>query len=355
MKNLRFIFILILCATFCLELNANDDKIFKAKKYKIFILHSYNPEMDSVQDVNKGIFAAFNGKNLKGKVIHKPISYEYKVFYMDSKRKTSSAYLKELSKKVIDDISIYNPDVIISVDDNAVEYIIPKLDKTKFSVVLCDINGSLEDYGLTKAPNVTGTLERQNYDDTIKLIKTINPNVDKIAVVLDDSPVSSQELKSLTNVIEKNKIKYDVVVTGSYEEWKKAILRFQDKNTVIMPLLYYTFKDINNNNIAPSTALKWLFSNSKVPEYGGTLYQVREGFFAAVSTWSSSQGYDAANMAIRILQGAKPSEIPVTMPKIGSVDLNLQRAKMLKVKIPFEILSFATVHKTMEILDKREK
>ena len=323
------------------------------KKYRIYIVHSYSPELSNVQDNNRGIFSALDGKGgIKGQ-------YESKTFYMDSKRNNSKEYLEKTAGQVIKEITEYNPSIVLCIDDDSAAYVAKKLLGQKVPVVLADINGDPLEYGLIKSydkpgTNITGVIERQNYGEVYRLAIKLTPPVKKMAVILDESIISDLELIELERTFKNNKkVKIKAVKTNSWDTWKKSILQNQEPGTVILPLLFYTLKDNTGKTVSQDEVIEWLLKNSKVPEYGGTSFQVRDGFLASISTWSDSQGHEAAKIAIRILRGESPGRIPVTLPKSGSIDLNLERAKMLKIKVPFDILSNATRYNSMEVYTRK--
>lgn len=332
---------------------AEADKA-RGQGYKIYVLHSYSEELSGVQENNKGIFSALDGEGgIKGR-------YQTKSFYMDSKRNNSEEYLNAVSSRVLAEIASFKPDVLITVDDTAAVHVGKKLLGSSLPVVMCDINGDPVEDGLVKSYqspgfNITGVIERQNYAEIYKLARRLTPPVKKICFISDDSEIARIEVREFLRVFRDIAIPAEKYLSNSWEGWKNAILQNQKAGTIIIPFLFYTLKDESGRTMPQDEVIAWLLANSKVPEYGGTSFQVKDGFLASVSTHAGAQGYEAGRLAMRILRGESAAALPIMLPQVGSIDINMERAKMLKVKIPFDLLSSATIYPSAEALKRIRK
>ncbi len=80
---------------------------------KVLVVHSYHQGYNWVATISRGIKRVFDPK--------KDIQVE--TIYMDTKRKTSQKWKEESEQKARNIISKWDPDVIITVYDNAQEFI----------------------------------------------------------------------------------------------------------------------------------------------------------------------------------------------------------------------------------------
>lgn len=322
---------------------------------KIFIIHSYEPSLSNVKDNNRGLFDAFNGKSLYGIKNDLNIKYVYKIFYMDSKRKSDVASLNKNAKLALKKIKKFKPDIIIAVDDDAAITVAKTLKGSGIAIIICDINGDPVEYGLVDSyqrsgSNIVSIIERQNYRELIKFSKAIVKGLKKIIILVDDSSTSKSEIKYFNQVVSNPDVEIKIISTGNWGEWKNIILENQNPQTAVFPLLFYTLKDEEGNVVDQDIVIKWLLNNSKIAELGGTSFQVKDGFLASVSTWSDIQGYLAGILAKKILNGEKTQEMPIIIPEASSIDINVERSKMLNIKIPFDILSSANTYSKAEAL-----
>jgi len=333
---------------------ANEADKAPGQGYKIYVLHSYSEELSGVLENNKGLFSAFDGEGgIKGR-------YQAKSLYMDSKRNNSEEYLISISSRALAEIAYFKPDVLITVDDAAALHVGKRLLGSPLPVVMCDINGDPVEDGLVKSYqspgfNITGVIERQNYAAIYKLARRLTPPVKKICFISDDSEIARIEVRDFLRVFRDISIPAEKYLSNSWEGWKTAIMQNQKAGTIIIPFLFYTLKDGSGRTIPQDEVIAWLLANSKVPEYGGTSFQVKDGFLASVSTHNEAQGYEAALLAMRILRGESPADMPIMLPQVGSIDINMERAKMLKVKVPFDLLSSATIYPIAEALKRIRK
>ena len=85
---------------------------------KVLIVHSYHAEYDWCQGVNEGI----------DKVL-KPAGIETRTFYMDTKRNSSQEWKEKSGQAAEVELNAYNPDVLITVDDDTRDLPRPGVDQ----------------------------------------------------------------------------------------------------------------------------------------------------------------------------------------------------------------------------------
>lgn len=361
MKKIPVVALIVLVATMVLLGSASGAENTN-RKFKIFIVHSYSPDFEWDMSINEGIFAALDGKGYANE--YKPlekVNYEHKIFYMNTKEHNSEEYLKQTTANVLKQIKAYKPDVVITSDENATLLVGKKLADNGHPVSFCCLNGDPVEYGLVKSMEkpdtyITGVLEHHNFNENIRLARQLKPGAKSFYVVFDDGPSSRGSASLISKQFKDSTAELKgVKLARTFREWKGYILSIQDKADFIFPYLFYSLKYDDGTTVPRDVALKWLIENSRIPEISVASFQVQDGFLASVSMWGASLGYEAAAKAMRILRGERPQDIPVTIPKVGSIDINLARAKMLGIEIPFDLLSYATVHNNMRVYEKAHK
>lgn len=325
-------------------------RVKKAKpKKKVLVLHSYHAEYAWMQDVNKGILSGFLEERFEPK---KNMTVDY--FYMDTKRKTSAVWKKEIAQKAIQRINQWKPDVVIATDDNAQMYVVSKMKDTKVPFVFLGVNADPMKYGYIdtfKVPghNVTGCLERERFEQTMLVLRRLYSNINKLAVICDDGPTGTPIIGRVKELAPKLGIELVAVKqTGRFPEWKKFVQEQQSKADALLVIVYHTLKDKNGNHVHEDTVLNWTVSNSRIPDIGFWSWAVDAGLLCSEAISGYQQGHYAATVASYILMGQSAGEFPVNMPRRGETCINQARAEQLGVKIPPDLLKTATIFKNIK-------
>lgn len=91
-----------------------------------------------------------------------------------------------------------------------------------------------------------------------------------------------------------------------------------------------------------AAALAPLLVKYRLPGAGTTVSQAEAGFLLSYSVDVAKVSRRAADIADRVLKGAKPAQIPVEQADEFELAINARTARMLEVKIPESILARAT-------------
>jgi ABC-type uncharacterized transport system substrate-binding protein len=86
-------------------------------------------------------------------------------------------------------------------------------------------------------------------------------------------------------------------------------------------------------------AIQWIADNSALPDTACWTEQVQDGILVSATDDGGQQGRFSAALALKILEGVPPGELPISTPPNGVPALNLARAKKLTITPPQELLS----------------
>lgn len=289
---------------------------------KVFIVFSYHQEYAWVESLNEGIDESFEGQDV---VVEK--------FYMDTKRKTSSEWKTTITDSAMQRIESYNPDLLIIIDDNACELIGKQFIGDDLPVVFTGMNKEPSFYGFPST-NITGCIERISYTGMIEFLKELVPDVEKVAFISDDSPTSQGMLEELDRVNLSVEVT-ETFATNNYDLWKAKIAELQDKVDAIGILVYNTLTDVNTNeSLVPADIMQWTIENNNLPDFCALDFGVIDGALCGVFKSGSTQGAAAVAIALRILDGENPVDIPVEDPQQSSKIINRPRANHFGITIP---------------------
>jgi len=304
------VFIVVFCLLF------TGIPLIHAKKNKVLVLHSYHHGFEWTDQVMIGIESVFNNSD---------IDVELRTEYMDTKSyKPERVFplLQEIYK-----IKYHNlqPDIIISSDNNALNFLLPNRDLLfpGVPIVFCGIN-NYSDSLIKNQVSITGVAEDFDFEGTIGLALRLHPETRQIAVVSDSTHTAIVTLERLKRSFSKftERVSFVELTDMTAQGFKEALNHLPDNALVIHNGL---FRDRNGRKFTLEEGLSFVVKNSQVPVYSLWQFMIDQGVMGGVVVSGFSQGKQAALMAVRILQGALPDRIPVlkTSPNVPIFDYNV--------------------------------
>lgn len=306
-------------------------------KPRVLILHSYYTDFSWVVDINKGLDRVFGDK-----------SYKLRYHYMDTKRHTEADFKERAGQTVRKMIDSWQPDVIVAIDDNAQQYVSRfYLNHPKIRIVFAGVNKTEADYGFDTATNVTGVLERINYQAVKDILLRVLPEGKRrILHVSDNSPTSEgihQEIESF----DWNPLQFDrSIQCESLEQWKQVVTDAEGKVDFILFTHYHTLyrSEQDRSKVPPKEVIDWTNANSTLPGVSFWGFYVEDGGMMAVALSPFEQGEVAAKMAVRIIDDATaPKSIPVYVSRLFVMYMRGSeiRARLGNLNLPLVYEAFA--------------
>ncbi|MFO7818993.1 MAG: response regulator, partial [Halanaerobacter sp.] len=228
--------------------------------------------------------------------------YKLYVEYMDTKRFGYQEVEEELKQIYSKKYQNSPPDLIITSDDNALDFILAHRGDifTDTPVVFCGVNNLDKD----KLPKeeITGITEKPNIKETIQLMSNIHDDLNKIVIINDDTPTGRA-----------NKIKLDKILPGfedeiNFEYWQDySMLEVQQKvkelkkETAILLLSFN--RDRLNQTFSYRETINRLAPYADSPIYSVWDFYLGEGIVGGKLISGRNQGKVAAKLGIDILKG----------------------------------------------------
>ena len=296
-----------------------------AKSYdgkKILFIDSYHEGYAWSDGITSGIQQTLEGTGV-----------ELKIIRMDTKRNGSDDFKKAAALKAKATIEAFKPDVVIASDDNAAKYLIaPYFKGGDLPFVFCGVNWDASGYGFPDK-NVTGMME---VSPTLQLIEYLKPYAkgDKVGFLGPDILTAKKEAENVKKVFGLELTEY---YSTDYADYKKGFMELQSQVDILIldatGGLYDEKADENKTFIE---------ANTKIPT--GSVYDFMAPYamfnFTKVS---EEQGVWSAHAALKILDGASPSSIPLVKNQEGKLYVNTRIAKALNTDIAFDVLESADV------------
>lgn len=280
---------------------------------RVLFIDSYHEGYPWSDMITEGIQSMLDGKGVT-----------LKIYRMDTKRNASEASKKKAALGAKEIISTFRPDVVIASDDNASKYVIvPYYKNSSIPFVFCGVNYSADDYGFPTA-NVTGMVEVPPMVNLVYCLKHFSRAI-KVGYLASDTFTERKQVSFLAREITEPVIERYVT---TFSQWMSEFDRIQDKVDILI---------IGNNAAIKGwdmdEAKSFVLQNTRIPT-GGILPWMTSVVFLSTTIVPAEQGIYAAQTALKILNGASVSTIPVQANVDVDIIINMKLAKKLGREIP---------------------
>jgi two-component system, cell cycle sensor histidine kinase and response regulator CckA len=269
---------------------------------RVLVLHSYHKGLGWTDSISEGIETA-----LKKSEAPVEIFYEF----MDTKRIFDETYLAELAKLYRYKYRKRRFDAIISSDDHAFRFLLAHQEKLfpQTPVVFCGVNFFKDDF-IAGTDYFTGVVESFSIQGTIDGALAIDPEIRRIYAVVDKTVTGQANRKLLDAVIPKyaGRLQFKYITDMDMRQVRETVSRLPDKSMVL--LLSYT-SDRSGNTFSLEQSAELVCRASNRPVFGFWDFYLNHGIVGGMLTTGISHGSEAAKMALRIMNGEKPADIPV--------------------------------------------
>ncbi len=273
----------------------------------VLILHSYHPGLIWTDNIMSGIMEVFGQE---GDQLHLHVEY------LDTQRYENTENYEEILGSLIHyKLKDRQFDLLLLSDNNALEFV--QRHRTELfshsSVVFCGIN-NFRPSMIEGSENITGVAEYPSIFETIETALDLHPETDRVIVIGGQ--------KTLTSLENRN-----MLVSLLIEEPFDPSVRFIFWDDLPSDELTSRLKDLPDNSLVlingsvsrrSGEALPYLegiriISECSRPVYSLWDFSLGNGIVGGKLISGRQQGRIAAQMAMRILDGEDPDNIPVAV------------------------------------------
>ncbi len=254
------------------------------------------------------------------------------VFFMDTKNIKDEKAIKVIAKKSAEEINRIKPDILLPFDDAASKYVVmPYFKDSAIPVVFNGVNWDAKQYGYPYK-NATGQVEIEMVADLITAMKQYSGG-GKIAMLAGDTETDRESVDYYSKILGITFSEH--VFVTDFVSWKQSFLKLQSENDM---LFIRNTAGIKNWNQAEAEN----FVIKNITKITGSIFTHLEG--VSVINFAKDDresGEYSALTAVKILRGAKVSEIPLTRTRRAEIILNMKLAKKLNIIFPMELIEQA--------------
>lgn len=259
---------------------------------------------------------------------------EVQQFDMDAKRQKEAQILEQKALEAKALIESWQPDVVITADDEAAKYLIMPLYKNHtLPFVFCGINWTVEEYGFPYR-NTTGMVEVAPVEPLFDKVETLLPNHGRGFYLGANTPPERKNFQRLREVAERRGLSLDHRLVDTTDAWLAEFHAAQNYDFVILGSNsgindWDNAKTLGEVSMASRrlslTNHEWMMPYAmlgltKVPE---------------------EQGEWAAQTALSILDGVDPLSIPIVPNRKWDIWVNLLLAETAGLHLPKPLLQKA--------------
>jgi len=286
---------------------------------KCLFISSYHQGYAWSDGVEQGIRS-----NLEGKC-------ELRQFDMDTKRNKDETSKKAAAQKAKSIIEDWQPDVVITADDNAARYLIQPFYKDhKIPFVFSGINWSVKEYGFPYS-NTTGIVEVAPVAAIFDKVETIQGRPAKAFYIGADTLTETKNLSRFIKAAEKRNVRIESGLASTTAQWLEMYDQAQQYDFVIIGsksgINDWDDKLVRHHLNASTKVLSVTNHDWMMPYTALGLTKIPE-----------EQGEWAAMAALHILDGNSPSDIPIISNRKWDIWVNENILQSSKIKLPKTIL-----------------
>ncbi|GFK95818.1 Sensor kinase CckA [Fundidesulfovibrio magnetotacticus] len=314
-------------------------------KKKILYLNSYHNGYAWSDQILQGLRDALDKSTLP---------YDLQIEYMDSKRFYGTSMSDTLATLYREKYQGVTFDVLIASDDNAYQFLLehqPSL-FPETPVVFCGVN-DYDPATLRGHSNFTGVVETTDISANLQLAHRLSPEITRVIVVSDMSLTGQAIRKQVQRAAAR------VSKLFAFEYWEVHTLpELLEKTDALSPsdmiFLIPIYLGSGKQVFSVEEVCEIVSRRSPVPIYSAWQFMLGHGIVGGKLHSGQGEGQIAGNMALRILSGESPANIPV----VDKFDdpylfdyLALKRFKIPEDALPLgstlinEPLTFYTINK----------
>lgn len=320
--------IVVLLLLICCNSHIPSIKAEEVFQKNVLVLNSYHDSFNWTHEQTDGIV---DGLRAEGKNVSIAIEY------MDWKHYNSQQnwdYLYEYYKYKYESKRI---NLIITTDDAALIFALEHREEifSDAPIVFCGVNPEGIRTIIKDSDNITGVAEEIDPVETLKLAMKVNPSIEEIYLMYDNSE-SGLSTGQLMNETIKNFNPKINVINWNELTFYDILTRVQDLNQNSIVYITTYSSDVNNMQYDIEYAIKEVCARSNVPVYGLYDFGLGHGIVGGQMLSGRLQGENAARIALRILAGEKPDDIPILYT--NTTRMGFDYNQLIRYNIPLSVI-----------------
>lgn len=316
---------------------------------KIIIVHSYEENHICGQPQHDGVIQALADA---GWIVGKNV--ELSAYYMDTKRKNNTeALIARQASVALQEIERFDPDVVVTLDDNAFKTVALPLSGKPVNIVFSGMNGQPEDYNRYRrfmqnrskpGGNITGVYEKLHIREAVQVLATMH-RIKKTLILYDQSPTGKAIAKQVELELRADQqtdplpcaIAQKTIL--SWEMFRRTIDDINNSGEIgAFYLGVLLLRDASGNTYTANEIIDYIVANARKPAIGPNYAFIKLGLYGGASVDFFAMGQQAGKKVTEILAGASAGSLAIEDAQKVALVFNLARSEALGIDIPSDIL-----------------
>jgi len=282
---------------------------------KCLYVSSYHQGYEWNDGIEKGIESVLAGK------------CELDKFYMDTKRNTSIAFAESMALSAKRHIEASNPDVVIAGDDNASRFLVkPYYRDAALPIVFCGINWTVDEYGYPYQ-NATGMVEVIPIRPLLNALQAVVNPLIRGVYLSSDVYTEYKDFERYRKVFSEQGVGLDGVFVKTLADWEQSYSDAQTADFIVLG------NNAGINDWEKRSAARHAFKNARTFTVTNYDWMMPYAMFA-MTKLPEEQGEWAAKVALSILAGEQPADIPIIVNRRWNILVNSKLLEKTDVSLP---------------------
>lgn len=183
--------------------------------------------------------------------------------------------------------------------------------------------------------NITGTNDMNPIEEQLELLKKLVPDAKKIGVIYNAGEQNSQtQVKLVKELAAGLGLEVAEATVASSADVMQATQSLVGKVQAI-------YVPTDNTVVSAAASVIQVTDKAKIPVIAGESSVVEQGGLATIGIDYGKLGEQTGEMALKVIQGDKPQDMPIESQKEFALTLNKKNADAIGITIPEDVLSKA--------------
>lgn len=274
--------------------------VAQSARKQVLYINSYHQGYKFSDDITRALSETFAEQG----------NIDLRIEYLDTKRVSSPEYLEQVRLLYQNKYKGAKLDLIISSDDAALNFLFKNVNTLFPNVPVVFVGANFFDVNrLQGYEQFTGISEEADISGTLEVALSLQSGINKV-VVVNDTSVTGQNVRKIFDEVmpQYPKITFEFLETVSMDEVRQRVSTLSPDTLV---LLTFFFTDSNGAFYEYNQFTSLIAESSSVPVYGAWDFSLGYGIVGGKLTSGYAEGRRAAKVAIRVLNGEDPRDIPV--------------------------------------------
>ncbi|MBX2868146.1 MAG: ABC transporter substrate-binding protein [Acidiferrobacterales bacterium] len=258
---------------------------------------------------------------------------ELDVIHLNTSGLSTARRFEDAVQEAENKVLSFLPDVVITANDVAAKYVISPIAKAhSMPIIFTGLHGDPKDFDLP-TERVTGIVEYAMVEPLIDLLQQYSDG-SRIGLLSIDSLSGRNIQKQYSEILQQN---FDqVYYARNFDLWKKYLNYLQDQVDLVILVDPSGLEGWEDN-----AALSFVRNNVRIP-FGATDHWIAPLSLITIAKVPQEQGWWAADIAMKLVEGDSPRNIPISRTRDAKLFINFDIAERLGIVFSTELIEIGS-------------